>query len=205
MSDLVNLPSDDFKIFIPDFNFLLYDAVNDDPEDYDFDETLKALFTIWRYSGSPEFMKGVKRAFQLIKKVDSKARLLDFLQLILHYLELTRDEKEYIDIKQIAEVEIDEGEVYMGTIAEMFRREGREETELRFLQEQPLWEKKGELKNAQETLIDIATEAYGPLPDMLHEKIKSIQTLENLRALNRKVLRTQSLEEFSELVSRAAQ
>jgi len=40
VSDLVGLPSGDFKIFIPDFNFLLYDAVNDDPEDYDFDETL---------------------------------------------------------------------------------------------------------------------------------------------------------------------
>jgi len=56
LSDLVDLPSDDFKIYIPDFDFLLFDAVKDDPEDYDFDEAVKALFTIWRYSGSPDFI-----------------------------------------------------------------------------------------------------------------------------------------------------
>ncbi|WP_045214394.1 Rpn family recombination-promoting nuclease/putative transposase [Desulfonatronovibrio magnus] len=209
VSDLVDLPSDDFKIFIPDFNFLLYDAVNDDPEDYDFDETLKALFTIWRYSGSPEFMKGVKRALQLIKKVDPKARLLDFLQLILHYLELTRDEKEYIDIKQIAETEIDEGEIYMGTIAEMFRREGREEIRAEYentinvLKNE--WFGHAMLKNAQETLIDVAGDFHGPLPNSLQDKIKSIDSIDSLRTLTRKFYKTQSLEEFSELVNRAAQ
>ena len=205
VSDLVDLPSDDFKIFIPDFNFLLYDAVNDDPEDYDFDETLKALFTLWRYSGSPEFMQAVKRAFQLIKKVNPEARLLDFVQMILHYLELTRDEKEYIDIKKIAETEIDEGEEYMGTIAEMFRREGDERTEQRFLQEKPIWEKQSELKATQETLIDVAGDFHGPLPNSLQVTIKSIESIDSLRTLTRKFYKTQSLEEFTELVNRAAQ
>ena len=189
------------NIYIPDFDFLLFDAVKDDPEDYDFDEAVKALFTIWRYSGSPDFIKAVKRVFELIKQIDPQARLDDYLQIILRYLELTREEEEYIDIKKIAETEIDEGEKYMGTIAEMFRREGREET----LLEKPKWEKQGELKATQETLIDVAAEQYGPLPSMLHEKIKSIQSLENLRALSRKVIRTQSLEEFTELVNRAAE
>jgi len=205
LSDLVDLPSDDFKIYIPDFDFLLFDAVKDDPEDYDFDEAVKALFTIWRYSGSPDFIKAVKRVFELIKQIDPQARLDDYLQIILRYLELTREEEEYIDIKKIAETEIDEGEKYMGTIAEMFRREGREETEQRFIQEQPKLEQQAKLKANQETLIDVATEQYGPLPGMLHEKIKSIQSLENLRALHRRVIKTQSLEEFSELVNQAAQ
>ncbi len=69
----------------------------------------------------------------------------------------------------------------------------------------PYWEKQGEIKATQETLIDVATEQYGPLPGILHEKLKSIQTLENLRALTRKVIKTQSLEEFTELVNRAVQ
>ena len=89
----------------------------------------------------------------------------------------------------------------MRTTAEVLRQEGYHEA----IKEKPMWEKQAELKNAHETLIDIATEAYGPLPGMLHEKIKSIQSLESLRALNRKVIRTQSLEEFTELVNRAAQ
>src|SRR6056297_1771097 len=189
------------NIYIPDFDFLLFDAVKDDPEDYDLDEAVKALFTIWRYSGSPDFIKAVKRVFELIKQIDPQARLDDYLQIILRYLELTRDEEEYIDIKKVAETEIDEGEEYMGTIAEMFRREGREEIEQRLVQEKPKWIEHGELRYAKEALIDVAGDVYGPLSSSLQAKIKSIQSIENLRTLTRKVYKTKSLEKFKELVN----
>ncbi len=71
--------------------------------------------------------------------------------------------------------------------------------------ERPKWVEHGELKNSHETLIDVAIEQYGPLPSMLHEKIESIQSMENLRALHRKVIKTQSLQEFTELVNRATE
>ena len=200
LSDLVDLPSDDFKIYIPDFDFLLFDAVKNDPEDYEFDAAIKALFTIWRYSGSPEFMQDVKKIFKQIKQIDPQVRMDEYLKIILRYLELTRDEEEYIDIKKVAETEIDEGEEYMGTIAEMFRREGREET----LLEKPKWIEHGELRYAKEALIDVAGDVYGPLSSSLQAKIKSIQSIENLRTLTRKVYKTESLEEFTELVNRAA-
>ncbi|MDZ7762505.1 MAG: hypothetical protein U5L00_19935 [Desulfovermiculus sp.] len=88
----------------------------------------------------------------MIRQIDSEVRFNEYLQIILKYLELTREEEEYAEIKKIAETEINEGEHYMGTIAEMFRREGREETEQRFIQEKPLWIEHGKLENAQETL-----------------------------------------------------
>ncbi|WP_045214901.1 Rpn family recombination-promoting nuclease/putative transposase [Desulfonatronovibrio magnus] len=197
ISDLVNLPSDDFKVYIPDFEFLLFDAVKDDPENYEFDEALKALFTIWKYAHSPEFMEGIKKAFRLIKKIDPDVRLDEYLKLILQYLELNREEKEYAEIKKIAETELDEGEQYMGTIAEMFRNEGKHEGAIIGRQE-------GKLENAQETLIDQASELYGPLPGMLSDKIRSIQSIDNLRVLARKIIRTESLDEFTELVNKAA-
>ena len=89
----------------------------------------------------------------------------------------------------------------MCTTAEALREEGYHNA----IQEKPKWIEHGELKATQETLIDVATEQYGPLPGMLHEKIKTIQSMENLRALTRKVIKSQSLEEFTELVNRAAQ
>ncbi len=197
VSDLVDLPSDDFKIYVPDFDFLLFDAVKDDPENYEFDEALKALFTIWKYAHSPEFMEGIKRAFRLIKKIDPDVRLDEYLKVILQYLELTREEKEYAEIKTIAETELDEGEQYMGTIAEMFRNEGKHEGAIIGRQE-------GKLEATQDTLIDQASELYGPLPGMLSVKIRSIQSIDNLRVLARKIIRTESLDEFTELVNKAA-
>ncbi len=89
----------------------------------------------------------------------------------------------------------------MKTTAEVLRQEGYHEA----IKEKPKWEKHAKVEYAQENLIDVAAEQYGPLPGMLHKKIKSIQSLENLRALTRKVIKTQSLEEFTELVNRAAQ
>jgi predicted transposase/invertase (TIGR01784 family) len=120
ISDLINIPSDDFRVYLPDFDFLLFDAVKDDPENYEFDEAVKALFTIWKYAHTKEFLKAVKRVFELIRQIDPEVRLHEYLQLILKYLELTREEEEYEEIKKIAKNEINEGEEYMGTIAEMF-------------------------------------------------------------------------------------
>ena len=97
----------------------------------------------------------------------------------------------------------------MGTIAEMFRREGREEVRTEYENKinglKNEWFGQAKLEATQENLIDAATEQYGPLPSSLYEKIKSIQSLENLRALNRKVIKTKSLEEFTEHVNRAVQ
>ena len=89
----------------------------------------------------------------------------------------------------------------MCTTAEVLKKEGYQEA----IQEKPKWIEHAKVENAQETLIEVATEQYGPLPDILYEKIKTIQSMENLRALTRKVIKSQSLEEFTELVNRAAQ
>ena len=88
----------------------------------------------------------------------------------------------------------------METIADMLEKKGYE----RAYQEKPQWLEEGKLENAQETLIDQASELYGPLPGMLSVKIISIQSIGNLRVLARKIIRTESLDEFTELVNIAA-
>ncbi|MFP4237499.1 MAG: transposase, partial [Desulfonatronovibrio sp.] len=87
------------------------------------------------------------------------------------------------------------------TTAEVLEEQGYNKAIL----EKPQWVEEGKLEATQETLIDLAAEVYGPLPGMLQVKIKSIQSLENLRALTRKIIRTESLDEFTEMVNRAAQ
>ncbi|RQD60275.1 MAG: Rpn family recombination-promoting nuclease/putative transposase [Desulfonatronovibrio sp. MSAO_Bac4] len=196
MSDLLAIPSNDFKVFIPEFEHIVYDSVNENPEDYNFVETLKALLVIWRYFDSPDFFKHLGDAFKLIKKVRPETKFKDFVTSFMEYLIQTRREEEYIEIQKIAEKEFSGGDV-MQTIADMFRKEGVQEGVI-------LGRQEGGLENAQDTLIDLAAEIYGPLPGMLPVKIKSIQSMENLRALIRKVIRTESLDEFTELVNRAA-
>ena len=97
----------------------------------------------------------------------------------------------------------------METLADHWMEQGAQEERQRaeewLKQEKGKWTEQAKLENAQETLIDVATEQYGPLPSILHGKIKFIQSQENLRALHRKVIKTKSLEEFTDLVNRAAE
>ncbi|RQD65414.1 MAG: hypothetical protein D5R98_03540 [Desulfonatronovibrio sp. MSAO_Bac4] len=86
----------------------------------------------------------------------------------------------------------------METLADQWLRQGKHEGLI-------IGEQKGKLENAQETLIDQASELYGPLPGMLSVKIRSIHSIDNLRILARKIIRTESLSDFTELVDRAAE
>ena len=93
----------------------------------------------------------------------------------------------------------------MNTLAEQWKTEGRQEGIQEGLQQKPQWIEHGKLENAQETLMDIVADLHGPLPNSLQAKIKSIQSIENLRALTMKAYKTSSLEEFTELVNRAVE
>ena len=158
ISDYIDLPSEEFRAYIPEFDFILFDSVNEDPEAYDFAKSLQALLLIWKYFYSPEFIQVLKKVFQSLKQVYPELKLKDFLEAILNYLYAVRDEEEYIDIYKVAEKEFSQGDEYMGTIAEMLKREAKQE----ILQEKDKWisEAKNEtqLQTTQELLIEYLEE-----------------------------------------------
>ncbi len=199
ISELVEIPDDCFKVYLPEFDYLLFDCITEDLNIYDVEVKLKSLFLLWKYARTPGFLDSVRQIFQMIRAIYPQIKPDDFLITLAHYLYHTRSKQEFETITEIVDEEF-KGGINMETIADMLRNEGMQKGVI-------LGEKegiaKGELKNAQETLIDIATEQYGPLPGVIPIKIKSIQSIENLRALTRKVLRTDNLDNFTELVNRA--
>ncbi|EFI35483.1 putative transposase YhgA family protein [Desulfonatronospira thiodismutans ASO3-1] len=194
--DLFQLPSEHFKDFIPQFRHILHDIGQMDEASFKTTTIMEIFHLLLKYIYYPELDTKIHEIYDLLEKFPDNDKLTDYLFIIVRYVMASGaiPEKRLLEhTKRFAG-----GEEMIGVAA----REIEERVERT---RRPYWEKQAELKNAHETLIDIATEAYGPLPGSLNEKIKSIQSLENLRALNRKVLRTQSLEEFTELVNRAAQ
>ena len=202
ITDLVSTPSGAFTAYIPDFGYLLYDSVREDPEAYDFNEAVKALLTIWHYSHRPEFMDALGRVFRMIRKLDPGVQLRDFLGLVMQYLYIVRGENEYIDIEKIARQEIPEEEVYMGTIAEMLERRG-EERGVIIGEQQGI--QQGKIENAQEMLLDALGERFGTINQSLIEKIKNVQSVDTLKVLFRQSFRVDSLGAFEEQVRRATE
>ncbi len=126
LMDQVELTSEAFRAFVPDFHYTLYDSVKEDPESYDFNPQIKALLTIWRLSYSDEFMQDLFRVFRLIKQIEPETDLMDFLVTVTQYLYAIRKEEDHVDIKNIASRELLERGENMGTIEEMLIRKGEE-------------------------------------------------------------------------------
>ncbi len=132
----------------------------------------------------------------MIRKLDPGVQLRDFLGLVMQYLYIVRGESEYLDIEKIARDEIPEEEEYMGTIAEMLERKGKDEGVLIGVQQ-------GKIENAQEMLLDALVERFGTVNQSLVEKIKSVQSVDTLKVLFRQCFKIDSLEGFEEQIHRA--
>jgi len=207
LADLVDLPSEGFRSFVPDFRYTLYDTVKEDPESYDFNTQIKALLTIWRLSYSDEFMQDLFRVFRLIKQIEPQADLHDFLVTVIQYLFAIRKEEDHVEIKNIAGRELLERGENMGTIEEMLIRKGEERAEQRFAKEKEklvaVYGQQGALKAAQEMLLEALGERFGTVNQALIEKIKNVQSVDTLKMLFKQCFRVDSLEAFEEQVHRA--
>ena len=198
ISDFVSLPSEAFRAYIPDFGYVLYNSTREDPEHYGFNEAVKALLTLWRYSHRPEFMDGLGKVFRLIRQIDPEVNLRDFLSVVMQYLYVVRGEDEYIDIEKIAKREIPGEEEYMGTIAEMLERRGREQGVI-------IGAQQGKIEATQNLIIENLSERFDVVGPNLTGKIKAIDSLDTLQALFRQTHRVQSIEEFKVLIGKAAE
>ena len=140
--------------------------------------------------------------FRLIRQISPEVKLRDFLSIVMQYLYVVRGENDYIDIEKVARNEIPNAEDYMGTIAEMLERKGREEGVV--IGEQR-GEQRGKLETAQEMLLESLGERFGAVNQSIIDEIRSIQSREALKMLFKQSFRIESLEAFKEQVRRATE
>ena len=194
--DYFDLPAEAFRDFIPKYRHILHDIHSMGDESFKTSSIMGIFHLLLKYIHYPELDVKLKEIYDLIETLPDEDNAKEYLKIIVRYVLIAGSLSTDRVIQHTKR--FPGGEEMAGTALQEIE-ERVEKTR------KPHWELQGEIKNAQETLIDVAAEQYGPLSGMLHEKIKSIESLENLRALHRKVIKTQSLEEFTELVNRAAQ
>ena len=207
--DLVVMPSEVFKVYIPDFSFAFFNVRGIDKETVQEKILLKFYVEIIKMQNDPGIKEIPSRLVRGLLESLERRTALEYIEIFFKYLVKSAGYLEEEDYKKALELLPEGGEKIMETLADQWMEQGAQEERQRaeewLKQEKGKWTEQAKLENAQETLIDVATEQYSLLPSMLHGKIKSIQSQENLRALHRKVIKTKSLEEFTELVNRAAE
>ncbi|RQD63192.1 MAG: transposase [Desulfonatronovibrio sp. MSAO_Bac4] len=199
--DLVDMPSEAFRTYIPDFSFAFLNVRGMDEAKVQEKILLKFYVEIIKMQNDPNIREFPPRLVRGLLESLEQRTALEYIEIFFKYLVKSSGYLNQEDYKKALELLPEGGEKIMETLADQWLRQGKHEG-LVIGEQKGLV--KGELKNAQETLIDQASELYGPLPGMLSVKIRSIQSIDNLRVLARKIIRTESLDEFTELVNKAA-
>ncbi len=198
--DLVGMPSEAFRTYIPDFSFAFFNVRGMDEAKVQEKILLKFYVEIIKMQNDPDIKGLPPRLVRGLLESMEQRTALEYIEIFFRYLVKSSGYLSQEDYKKALELLPEGGEKIMETLADQWLREGEDRGVILGKQEGLV---EGELKNAHETLIDLAAEQYGPLPGMLPVKIRSIQSIDNLRVLARKIIRTESLDEFTELVNRA--
>ncbi|WP_083803981.1 Rpn family recombination-promoting nuclease/putative transposase [Desulfonatronospira thiodismutans] len=197
-SDLFNLPSEHYRKYIPKFEHLLHEVPEINKKKAKTSITLEVFHLVLEYIFYPEKRDQIYEALELLFKGLDAKEAHEIFAILIKYLLIATDETPEEAEEKVKH--LPKGGETVRTTAEVLEERGYNKA----IKEKPIWERQAELKNAKETLIDVAGDCHGPLPNSLQDKIKSIESIDNLRTLTRKVYKTQSLEEFTELVNRAA-
>lgn len=206
-SDLFELPSEDFRSFIPEFKHMVHDISSMEDEEFRKSTVMEIFHLLFKYIHYPELETKLREIYSLLETIPDKDKIKEYLQAIVQYVALAGP----ISQDKLGEYtrRLPGGEEAMQTAAEQIRKEVYNEItkdqEKLLAEREQRGEMKGKLEYAHETLIDVANDLFGPLSNSLQAKIKSIQSIENLRALTIKAYKTGSLEEFTELVNRAVE
>ena len=203
--DLVDMPSEAFRTYIPDFSFAFFSVRGMDEAKVQEKILLKFYVQIIKMQNDPNIKGLPTRLVRGLLESMEQRTALEYIEIFFRYLVKSSGYLYKEDYKKALDLIPEGGEKIMETLADQWLREGRREGREELLLEKPVWEKQAEIKATQETLIDVAGDFHGPLPNSLQDKIKSIDSIDSLRTLTRKVYRTQSLDEFTELVNQAVQ
>ncbi len=196
--DLVAMPSESFKVYIPDFSFAFFNVHGMDEAKVQEKILLKFYVEIIKMQNDPRVKEIPPRLVRGLLETLELRTAVEYIEIFFRYLVKSTGHLSQEDYKKALELLPEGGEDIMETLADQWMKQGEDRGVI-------LGKEEGRLEATQETLIDVAGDVYGPLSSSLQDKIKSIQSIENLRTLTRKVYKTQSLEEFTELVNRAAE
>ena len=196
--DLVELPSEEFKAYIPDFTFAFFDIPGIDKNRLQEIQNKVVLYfylTMLKTLHSPELKKILPGLVEGLCKTLSGQTIMDYISIFYRYILRTTDSVTKKDMQHALNMLPQGGEHIMNTLAEEWKQEGIIIGEQR-------GEQRGELKTVRQLLLFALQDRFDLLPQSAINDIKSIESFEALNELFRKTLRCESLDQFKGWINR---
>jgi len=116
-------PDDSLRVYIPDFNYMLYDISHLSDDGIKGAVMLRVSLLVLKYIFTPELKEKLAAIFSLLKDLKSKKTGLEYLETLLRYIINATDKITKEDLQKAIE-SIPEGGDIMPTIAEQWIEEG---------------------------------------------------------------------------------
>jgi hypothetical protein len=200
---LVDIPSEAFKEFIPDFSFAFFNVKNVDKVIVQQNVILKFYVEMIRALDSPELKDLLPQLTRGFYESLEEKTALEYIEIFFKYLLKSTEIVGQEDYKRALELLPEGGEKVMNTLAEQWIQEGRQEV----LAKKDQWiseaKSEGELQKSRDLLLKNINARFGVINQDLVNRIKSIQSIEIMDSLFDQSLRAESFEKFEEQVHKA--
>ena len=206
LSDLLSGPAEPLARYVPDFQFLLYDLSRYKDDEIKGMIVSRVGLMVMKHIFHDDLPDVLKKVMELLAELSDKKRALDYVETIIRYVINASDALNLNDLKTIIEksyFQKKEGELM--TIAEQLRREGHQRG-LQQGREQGLEQglEKGQLEATRDSVLSNLEVRFGVIPQDIVKDLKGIDEIAVLRQLLKQAVVVGGLEEFREMVRKAA-
>ena len=208
--DLFDCP-DDMAIFIPDFQYVLWDATRYRDEEIKGAAIVRVALLLMKYILREDLNDRLPGILGLLRELSEKRTGMEYIETVLKYIVngAPTDNINYEDLKAAVNKALPhKGDEIMPTIADTLREQGLQQGIQQGLQQgmqQGIQKgmQQGMLEEARDMLMQLLEERFGFLSTSIVSQIKAIEQREVLKSLFKQALRVESLDGFKELLSKA--
>ena len=194
--DMVDIPSDAFRPYIPDFAFAFFNIRGMDEETVRDNIILRFYVEIVKYQNDPRIKEIPSRLTRGLTEILDSNTAVEYIRVFFKYLTKASEHLHSEDYRKALSILPEGGEDIMETLADQWIKEGESRGIL-------IGEQRGEIKNAQEMVLEFAGDRYGSLPLSLESDIRSIHSVSALKNLGRQIMKLDTAEEFYTLVKKS--
>ena len=186
---------EDVKVYIPNYEYLLYDISRYTDEEIKGEAQLKILFTTLRDVFAKDgkgTQDSIYRAVAYLQELEDKQTATEYFETLMRYIfsadkSLTRSDVNEI-IKKI-ETTYPEGSEVVMTLAEKLKEEGLKEGLER-----------GEVTALAKTAVKLLSRKFGPLPEEVKSKISKLDAI-TLEIIIDGIFDYESMEDVKKYIS----
>ncbi|MFO7802992.1 MAG: Rpn family recombination-promoting nuclease/putative transposase [Desulfovermiculus sp.] len=183
--DLVEMPSDSFKAYIPDFAFAFFSVRGLDAQKVQENVILRFYVEMIKSLDSPQIKEMLPRLVQGFVQALGSHTATEYIEIFFKYLTKASGVLEKHDFQRALSYLPEGGERVMNTLADQWMEQG-ERNGLT----------KGRKQEAQDNLIAVAQEKFGALHPEVIKQIRSIEIHETLQGLLIQAVRLNNAQEF---------